>query len=48
MHRMSAGKAPDPSRAWYLTLGRMLRRNGWASLRRKRGGRGSYTTEGSR
>jgi 2,4-dienoyl-CoA reductase-like NADH-dependent reductase (Old Yellow Enzyme family) len=37
MHRMSAGQDPDLTRAWYQTVARMIRRNGLAGLRRKRG-----------
>jgi 2,4-dienoyl-CoA reductase-like NADH-dependent reductase (Old Yellow Enzyme family) len=37
MHRMANGHDPDLSRAWYRSFGRMIRRNGWAALRRRRG-----------
>lgn len=36
LHRVAVGKEPDLSRAWYQTLARMIRRNGWAAIRRKR------------
>lgn len=35
IHRMAAGKDPDPNRAWWRTAGRMGRRFGWAALRPK-------------
>ncbi|WP_320668995.1 NADH:flavin oxidoreductase/NADH oxidase family protein [Patulibacter defluvii] len=37
LHRMAAGDEPDPSRPWFLTALRMLRRFGTAGLRPKRG-----------
>lgn len=37
MHRMGAGKEPDPGRSWVRTAARMIRRNGWAALTRRRG-----------
>lgn len=38
MHRMAAGKDPDPGRAWWRTGARMVRRFGWAAVRPKRRG----------
>lgn len=35
MHRMAAGKDPDPGRAWWRTGARMGRRFGWAAVRPK-------------
>ncbi|MFC7615615.1 NADH:flavin oxidoreductase [Actinokineospora soli] len=37
LHRMGAGKAPDPSRAWWKTVISMTLRNGPGALRPKRG-----------
>lgn len=37
MHRMAAGKDPEPDRAWWRTLGTAVQRNGFDALRSKRG-----------
>ena len=37
LHRMAAGRDPDPDRPWQRTVIRMVRRHGLASLGRKRG-----------